>query len=119
MSIMEEPLEDQVSVCKRIGSPIVPLDPLMKIGIALSSIGSEPLNALRHPPDGNTSGWYIWGGTELSVEPGFFEPLHASHLADYAPALVPYMALAPGWRVLLAPGYEDVWFDASLMHVAD
>ena len=55
-----------------------------------------------------------WGAEELSASPDFFAPLHASHLADHAPALIPYMGLAPGFRVLLAPGQEDVWFDPKL-----
>jgi hypothetical protein len=27
----------------------------------------------------------------------------------------PYLALPPGWRFLLAPGYEDVWYDPTLL----
>jgi hypothetical protein len=41
--------------------------------------GGRPLNALRHPPEGDTSGW---------------------------------------WRVLIADGYEDVWFDSALLDVS-
>lgn len=62
------------------------------------------------------SGWYVWGG-ELSADPEFFKPLHVCHLADYAPELLPFLALAPGWRVLLAPGHEDVWYDEALLAV--
>jgi hypothetical protein len=36
-------------------------------------------------------------------------------LGDYCPSILPYLALPPGWRVLLAPGYEDVWFDGELL----
>jgi hypothetical protein len=25
--------------------------------------------------------------------------------------------LGPAWRFLIAPGYEDVWFDPSLLNV--
>jgi hypothetical protein len=28
---------------------------------------------------------------------------------------VKYFGLEPGWRFLLAPGYEDVWYDATLL----
>jgi hypothetical protein len=73
------------------------------------------LNALRHSPEGDTSGWYIWGGERLLDEPEFFKPLHVSHLAEYCPSLLPYIGLAPGWRVVLASGHEDVWYDQSLL----
>jgi len=29
----------------------------------------------------------------------------------------PYLARPPGWRVLLAPGQEDVWYDGTLLDV--
>jgi len=92
----------------------VACDPELKGGIALESLGQPPLNALRHPPEGGTAGWYIWGG-KLSDAPNFFQPLHASHLGDYVPGLLPYLALGPGWRVLLAPDHIDVWYDPSLL----
>jgi hypothetical protein len=43
--------------------------------------------------------------------------MHASHLGDYVPELMRYLALPPGWRVLLAPGQVDVWFDQSITAV--
>ncbi len=110
---MEHSAEQQ-SVCRRFGSDFQPPDPGSKVGIALHTLSLEPLNALRHVPEYGSNGWYIWGGEELSASPDFFAPLHASHLADHAPALIPYMGLAPGFRVLLAPGQEDVWFDPKL-----
>jgi len=73
-------------------------------------------NGLRHEPEGDTSGWYIWAGEDLSEDPDFFVPLHVEHLAQWCPAAIPYLALPPGWRFLVAPGYEDVWHDDSLLH---
>lgn len=105
----------KASICAEFGSGFVPPEADSKVGIALSSLGKEPLNALRHPPEGGTCGWYIWGGEELSEDADFFQPLHVSHLATYCPAIVPYLALAPGWRVLLAPGQEDVWYDTAIL----
>ncbi len=43
--------------------------------------------------------------------------MHVAHLPEYAPTLVPYLALAPGWGVILAPGYEDVWYDPKFLDV--
>ena len=85
--------------------------------MALDTLTAQPLNALRHQPTDGTSGWYIWGGESLSEDPEFFAPLHHAHLAEYCPALVPYLGLGPGWRVLLAPNQEEVWFDETLLAV--
>ena len=83
-----------------------------KVGIALSTLSELPLNALRVKPAAGVSGWYIGGG-EYSAANDFFEPLHISHLEDHCGLIVPYLGLAPGWRVQLAPGHEDVWVDES------
>jgi hypothetical protein len=102
-------------ICIKFGSK--PLPPLAaeKVGIALQTLHLLPLNALRHQPENGTSGWYIWGGSELSTATDFFQPLHFSHLAQRLPNLVPYLSLSPGWRVLLAPDHEDVWYDEALL----
>lgn len=113
---MVQPTHHQIETCRRFGSPVEPPDPMLKVGIALETLATPPLNALRHAPEGDTCGWYIWGG-ELSGDPGFFQALHVSHLPDACPLIVPYLALAPGWRVLLAPSQEDVWYDGSLLDV--
>lgn len=106
----------QAAVAERFGVDPVRPESSLKVGIASNvKSGIQPLNALRHRPEGDTSGWYIWAGEELPDDPDFFVPLHISHLADWCPDLIPYLALPPGWRVLLAPGYEDVWFDDTLL----
>lgn len=107
----------QQSVCAEYSSEFVPPDAESKVGIALASLSKTPLNALRHPPKGNTCGWYIWGGEDLSQDPEFFQPLHVHHLGQHCPTIVPYLALAPGWRVLLAQGQTEVWHDAELLDV--
>ena len=104
-------------ICARYGSEFSPPEPSQKLGIAFGSLNAFPLNALRHPPENGTCGWYIWGGTEMSQSAEFFQPLHASHLAEYCPSLLPFLALAPGWRVLLAPEQTEVWFDENLLNV--
>lgn len=76
-----------------------------------------PLNGLRHPAGHGMNGWYVWRGEELGQADGFFEPLHARHLAEWSPDVMPYLALPCGWRFLLAPGHEDVWYDATLLNV--
>lgn len=107
--------ESQRAVAARFDTVAIPMSNDVKVGISRTVLaGLHPLNALRHPPEGDTSGWYIWAGEVLSDAPDFFVPLHISHLADWCPEILPYLGLPPGWRVLLAPGYEDVWFDEDL-----
>jgi hypothetical protein len=112
MSIQKE----QLLICERFGADYVPSPMSFKVGIALNvREGLTPLNGLRHPPQGNTTGWYIWAGEELSERADFFKPLHVSHLAEWCPMILKYLGLAPGWRFLTAGEYEDVWFDESLL----
>jgi len=77
--------------------------------------GILPLNGLRHRPEGDTTGWYIWAGEKLSDDPGFFQPVHVSHLEEWCPTVIPYLGLPPGWRFLIAAGHEDVWHDGTLI----
>jgi len=77
--------------------------------------GVWPMNGFRYPAAGDTSGWFLWAGRALSGDPGFFVPLDAEHLADWCPIVLPYLGLPPGWRFLLAPGHEDVWYDENLL----
>jgi hypothetical protein len=107
--------EEQEKVCTRLGVPIYPSLPHLKIGIALSTLNDRPpLNGLRHNPEGDTSGWYVWAG-EYSSEDNFFDPLHIMHLSTICPEIIPYLGLPPGWRFLIAPDHEDVWVDSSLL----
>ena len=87
------------------------------LGVALQTQGQRPLNALRHPAENDTCGWYVWWGDTLTEDPAFFQPLHVEHVPEYCPEIVPFLGLAPGWRVQLAPGHEDVWYDEKLLDV--
>jgi hypothetical protein len=111
----EEIVAGQRNVCRNVGVEYLAAPPELKLGIAVSTIDVEPLNALRHLPVGDTSGWYVWGGEELSEDPQFFQPLHIAHVLDLCPQLLPYLGLPAGWRVLLAPHQKEVWFDSSIV----
>jgi hypothetical protein len=107
-----------LEVCHRLGIEPAPFDFELKVGLSPNvREGVQPTNGLRHPPEGDTSGWYIWGGESWSDDPDFFEPVHAHHLLTIATEVVPYLYLPPGWRFLISPGYEDVWEDESLAQV--
>jgi hypothetical protein len=105
----------QLEVCKRFHAEPVPSLAGLKVGIALNvKEGIQPINGMRCPVVGDTTGWYIWAGEEWSDDPEFFVPLHVDHLTEWCPEVIPYLQLPPGWRFLIAPGHEDVWFDESL-----
>ncbi|OJW27033.1 MAG: hypothetical protein BGO49_23905 [Planctomycetales bacterium 71-10] len=109
----------QAEVCRRFGVRPFPTPADLKIGVAFNvRDGVQPLNGLRLRPEGDTSGWYIWAGEEWSDDPDFFSPLCVHHLASWCPAAIPYVLLPPGWRFLIAPGYEDVWFDEPLVQTS-
>lgn len=88
-----------------------------KVGFAIDSKDEIPINGLRHPPEGDTSGWYIWVGEEYSSDPDFFEPLHVRHLNQRCPEIVRFLGLPPGYRFLVARDVVDIWFDESLLDV--
>lgn len=77
--------------------------------------GVPPLNGLRHPAENGTNGWYIWASEDFPTEDDGFKPLHIAHIPDWLPSVERYFALPPGWRFLIADGYEDVWYDGRLL----
>ena len=114
---MENIEKEQKEVCLQHGSSFVASEANEKVGIALDTLSQLPLNALRHPPEGDTCGWYIWGGEEMSEISDFFQPLHVSHLNERCPEIIKFLALAPGWRVLLAGNQVDIWYDETLLNI--
>lgn len=111
-------LAQQRAVCEKHKATFCPSPEDLKVGISLNiKDGLWPINGLRHPPQGDATGWYIWAGEMLSTDPNFFSPLHVEHLSQWCPRVQKYLGLPPGWRFLISDGYEDVWFDASLLNV--
>ena len=106
----------QRDLCAKFGADYLAVDGSLKVGISRSFDSSRfPINGLRHPPEHGTSGWFIWSGEEFSTNPDFFRPLHAVHLSERCPETMRYLGLGPGWRFLIAPDQEDVWFDKALL----
>jgi hypothetical protein len=109
----------QIALARRFGVEPCDVSWNEKVGVSgnLRDRQLWPVNGLRHPPHMDTAGWYFWAGEELSQDPDFFVPLHAQHLQEWRPEVLPYLLLPPGWRFLIAPGYEDVWEDPALRDV--
>jgi hypothetical protein len=113
--------EIQKEICNKYGFKFEPCDLHLKVGISLDikeKSKSMPIHALRHPIQGDASGWYIWAG-EYSDADDFFQPIHVVHLEEFCPLIFPYLGLAVGSRVLIAENgnYVDVWEDLSLLNV--
>lgn len=110
--------ELQKDICKKYEAKFYPSPSDFKVGIA-TNVRERivPINGFRHHPEGDTTGWYIYAGEELSNDQDFFKPLHVEHLDDWCPQIKKYLGLPPGWRFLIANDYEDVWFDESLLDI--
>ena len=106
----------QIKLCEKVGAKPYACPPELKVGISRSALDGElPLNGLRHLDVKDTTGWYIWGGTELSQAENFFLPMHVSHLKERCALALKFLLLPPGWRFLTDGSYEDTWFDPSLL----
>lgn len=113
---MESSIQVQRNVRSRFSAPFFGCHMDLKVGVSQNvRSGVRPLNGMRVEPEGNTCGWYVWAGEEFSEAPDFFVPLHASHLHEWAPLVIPYLGLPPGWRFLVTEAYEDVWQDNNLI----
>lgn len=114
-----EIIEKQKGVCNKYGFKFEPSHLHLKVGISLDVKNNlQPIHALRHPIEGDTTGWYIWAG-EYSEDKDFFKPLHVVHLLEWCPLILPYLGLPAGCRVLIAEdgNYIDVWEDESLLKI--
>ncbi|WP_250526578.1 hypothetical protein [Caballeronia sp. GAWG2-1] len=112
----EDIRETQRKMCVKFNAAYFGCDLSLKVGIYRNvKDGLRPLNGLRLQPEGGTCGWYIWAGDKFSDAPDFFVPLHATHIEDWAPLIIPYLGLPPGWRFIVTEHYDDVWEDPHLL----
>lgn len=88
----------------------MPPTPLDEVAVAVNTLGQPPLNARRVSPERGACGWYIWGGEGggRSRTPGFFQTLPVANLIDRCPRIIPFLALAPGWRVRIAADGPEI-----------
>jgi hypothetical protein len=117
--IGEDVVAAQRAICARYKVDHYPTRPDLKLGF--NFLGDRyPINGMREPvdPEYNAlSGWWIWNGERSDAfDKLAFEALHVAHVIETCPHVLPYLGLPPGWRFLIAPGYEDVWEDAALLH---
>lgn len=104
-------LDLQAAICEKYGSATVFPDPAMKAGLALGTFHLMPITGVRIAPDNGVDGWYIFGG-EFSDDVNFYQPVHQSHIGEILPQVLPYLALAPGYKFMIDnEGFEDVWYE--------
>ncbi len=110
--------QSQLEICQKFDAVCVPLDYRSKLGVSDDFCsGKMPINGLRHPPEGDTCGWYLWAGEKMSEEQDYFKPMHVIHLISKCPQVMPYLSLPVGWRFLFAGEYGDAWFDETLLEI--
>ncbi|MCA9395272.1 MAG: hypothetical protein KC900_13815 [Candidatus Omnitrophica bacterium] len=109
----------QREICEKYGTLNFTPPEHMRVGINENVRTSlQPINGLRNPVEGIASGWFIWAGEEWSDADDFFKPICISHLEDWCPQVIKYLALPPGYRFLIDDkGYEDVWYDEKLLDI--
>ena len=109
-------IDRQKAICEKYKSKWNPINKKLMIGCS-TDLSSDPINGLRHPKEGITTGWYIWSG-EWSENADFFKPICAEHLLQEKPELIKYLGLDVGFRFLIGKdNYEDVWYDEKLKNV--
>ncbi|TRX74776.1 immunity protein Imm33 domain-containing protein [Pseudomonas mangiferae] len=105
---------EQKKICDLMSSAyrLAPLDAI--IGVAVETLNLRPIHGVRVKPEGNESGWYIWGG-DYSPNDDFFKPVHQSHMSDLLPFLNPYFALDYGYKFIVneQDDYVDIWYEAE------
>ncbi len=109
--------DNQKIVCEKVNVELDVPERGSKLGLAISTIGIEPINGVRVAPENGTNGWYIWCGGEMSEDDDFFSPLHVDNIEEYLPVVNKYLGLPPGYRFQVDnSGYEDIWYDESLLN---
>ena len=109
-------IEKQKVICKKYKTDFVECSAELKCGVALQTIGKQPIYGVRYPIENGTTGWYIYCG-EYSSDDNFYQPVHTIHLNDELPDVLPYLGLPPGWSFIIDDkGYEDVWFDPQFIN---
>lgn len=107
----------QRQLCEEHGATFTAAPSHLKVGVALQTLHLQPLNGLRHAPEGDTTGWYLYGGEDEIPQDDeqFFQPLHVAHLEERCPQALPFLGLPPGYRFLLSGDTIDVWFDPQVL----
>lgn len=99
---MDKFIQDQKLLCKNLSVFWKEVDKELKVGLADNILDQiDPINGLRHPAEKDTTGWYFWAGQEFSTKKDWFKPYCVKDLVHIKPELIKYLALPPGYRILI------------------
>ncbi|WP_143688252.1 immunity protein Imm33 domain-containing protein [Streptomyces sp. 3214.6] len=110
-------IDRQRKLCLRVKASYLSVGNVEKIGVSKGVLEDPqwPIHGVRVKPERGTCGWYIWTGKHDPDDPDFFAPVHAKHLFEVRPDICDYLGMSPGWRFLIAPNHEDIWFDQDAL----
>ncbi|HSW97259.1 MAG TPA: hypothetical protein VLF89_05525 [Candidatus Saccharimonadales bacterium] len=118
VNLEEQLISEQKKICEKYSAKFTPTDLNSMLGISDNTDGVNiPINGLRHPQEGDSSGWYIWSGKEFFERADFFKPSHAKHLKTNCSMILKFLGLPPGYRFLYTGDYLDIWYDPELLKI--
>lgn len=107
---MNSVIDVQKFNCMKFNSKFVQTSKNEMVAVALDSLGKIPITGIRNVlEEGENISCFFYCG-EFSEDDDFFKPIHISHLENYLPEVIPYLALGEGFRFVIdKQGHEDVW----------
>lgn len=109
----------QREICARYGAEWAPTPSHLKVGVAQNlKTPLQPVYGMRHLGTEDTAGWFLFAGDPDDPETradDFYSPLHAGHLIEWRPMIIPFLGLAHGWAFVTDGSYVDVWQDPALL----
>jgi hypothetical protein len=111
--MMDEIEKSQLEICQEYGVNRVLLDFKLKLSVSEDFFSSSEvlINGFRRSPEGNTCGWFLWKGEEMSDSEISFRQINVTYLIGHCHQVIPYLGLPTGWRFLVAGGHGRAWPD--------
>lgn len=109
-SPLEELISEQKLLCEEFESSYIKVSGDDVVAVAVNTLNQEPIVGIRKKPEAEENvAWFIYGG-EMGEGEDFFETMTVRELQDILPEVLPYLALAEGFRFMIdREDYEDVW----------
>ena len=109
-SPLEELISEQKLLCEEFKSSYIKVSGDDVVAVAVNTLNQEPIVGIRKKPEPEENvAWFIYGG-EMGEGEDFFETMTVRELQDILPEVLPYLALAEGFRFMIDhEDYEDVW----------
>ncbi|CAB1221448.1 immunity protein Imm33 domain-containing protein [Acinetobacter bouvetii] len=110
LSPLEELIAEQKLLCEEFESAYIQVSGDDVVAVAVQTLNKEPIVGIRKKPETEENvAWFIYGG-ELEAGEDFFQTMTVRELQDILPEVLPYLALAEGFRFMIdRDDYEDVW----------